>query len=188
MTNFYSIQADKIKFNLDMLVDLYKTVDQTKWVHRQDKLPQYWPIDENSTFDRNHEFYRLLKENIHADIDETRVYFSRVHPGGIPNHWDFENFTKLQFPVTCDEEDNDWSKSPIIFIDQFDQVVEKVEHTNNTPIIYSANYMHGTIKSLDNTNDRITFVVDIKYWFARVRSKYNNGTLFTNNKAFWSMA
>jgi hypothetical protein len=73
-------------------------------------------------------------------------------------------------------------------IDQFDQIVERVEHTNDTPIIYSANYMHGTIKSLDNTNDRITFVVDIKYWFARVRSKYNNGTLFTNNKAFWSMA
>ena len=64
MSNFYSIQADKIKFDLDMLVDLYKTVDQTKWVHRQDKLPQYWPIDENSTFDRNHEFYKLLKENI----------------------------------------------------------------------------------------------------------------------------
>ena len=42
MTNFYSIQADKMKFNLDMLVDMYKTIDQTKWVHRQDKLPQYW--------------------------------------------------------------------------------------------------------------------------------------------------
>ena len=38
MTNFYSIQADKMKFNLDMLVDMYKIIDQTKWVHRQDKL------------------------------------------------------------------------------------------------------------------------------------------------------
>jgi hypothetical protein len=73
-------------------------------------------------------------------------------------------------------------------IDQFDQIVERVEHTNDTPIIYSANYMHGTAKSLKNKNDRITLVVDLKFWFERVKIKYYENTLFTNNKAFWSMA
>jgi len=48
--------------------------------------------------------------------------------------------------------------------------------------------MHGTAKSLKNKNDRITLVVDIKFWFERVKIKYYEGTLFTNNKAFWSMA
>jgi|TARA_B100000212_G_scaffold135514_1_gene101927 hypothetical protein len=188
VSDFYSVEAKTLKFDKEMIVDFYNTIDQTKWVHRQDKLPQYWPIDENNTFDRTHEFYKQLQQNINVDIDEDRIYFSRVHPGGIPNHWDFENFTKLQFPVICDEPDDDWSKTPILFIDQFDQIVERVEHTNNTPIIYSANYMHGTAKSLKNKNDRITLVVDIKFWFERVKIKYYEGTLFTNNKAFWSMA
>jgi len=188
MSNFYSIQLDNMKINKDLLLDFYSTVDQTKWIHRQDKLPQYWPIDENNSFDRNHEFYKFLKENILVEIDETRIYFSRVHSGGIPNHWDFENFTKFQLPVICDEPDNDWSKTPIIFIDQFDQIVESVSHNNNVPVLYSCNYMHGTIKSLSNKNERITLVVDLKYWFPRVRKRYLKGRLFTNNKAFWSMA
>ena len=150
MTNFYSLRLDKLKFDREMLVDFYLTIDPTKWIHRQDKLPQYWPIDENNSFDRNHEFYKMLIEKINVSVDEKRIYFSRVHPGGIPNHWDFENFTKLQFPVVNDNFGNDWSETPVIFIDQFDQIVEKVDHTNNTPIMYSANYMHGTIKSLKN--------------------------------------
>jgi len=185
MSSFYSLHLNKLKFDKEMLLDFYSTIDKTKWIHRQDKLPQYWPIDENNSFDRNHEFYKMLIENINVSVDEKRIYFSRVHSGGIPNHWDFENFTKLQFPVICDEIDDDWSKTPVVFIDQFDQIVEKVEHTNNVPILYSANYMHGTVKSLKNKNDRITLVVDLNHWFERAKIKYNEGTLFIDNRAFW---
>ena len=64
MTNFYSLRLDKLKFDREMLVDFYLTIDPTKWIHRQDKLPQYWPIDENNSFDRNHEFYKMLIEKI----------------------------------------------------------------------------------------------------------------------------
>ena len=75
MSDFYSVEAKTLKFDKEMIVDFYNTIDQTKWVHRQDKLPQYWPIDENNTFDRTHEFYKQLQKNINVDIDEDRIYF-----------------------------------------------------------------------------------------------------------------
>ena len=73
MSDFYSVEAKTLKFDKEMIVDFYNTIDQTKWVHRQDKLPQYWPIDENNTFNRKHEFYKELQQNINVDIDEDRI-------------------------------------------------------------------------------------------------------------------
>jgi hypothetical protein len=185
MSEYYSKQLKEINFDHDLLLNFYNTIDVAKWKQREDKLTNLWTMDENNSFDKNHDFYQCLVKNINVPIDENRIYFSRVHPGGMPNHWDYENFTKLQFPVICDNKENNWTSTPLMFIDKFDQVVEKVDHGSGYPIIYSSTYMHGTYKNIENKNERITLVVDLKFWFGRVRSDYNQNKLFLDNKAFW---
>lgn len=185
MSEFYSKQLKGINFDKNLLLDFYSTVDNTKWKQREDKLTNLWSMDENNSFDTSHDFYKCLCQDIRVPIDNNRIYFSRVYPGGMPNHWDYENFTKLQFPVVCDEDNNDWSKTPILFIDKFDQVVEQVDHGSGKPIIYSSTYMHGTYKDFENKNERITLVIDLKFWFGRVKTDYNKKKLIKNNKAFW---
>lgn len=175
----YSMRCKELDFDMDALLDFYSTVNQDSWIQREDKLTNLWSMDENNDFDRNHPFYKSIVNctTISDLVDTDRIYFSRVHPGGMPNHWDYENFTKLQFPVICDEEDGDWSKTPLLFVDKFDQVVEKIDHSENVPIIYSSTFMHGTFKNLENKNDRITLVVDLKLWFGRIEDDFEQGIL-----------
>jgi len=185
MSEFYSKQLKNINFDKELLLDFYNTLNTSEWNQREDKLTNLWSMDENNAFDTSHKFYRSLLQNITVPVDTNRIYFSRVYPGGMPNHWDYENFTKLQFPVICDETNNDWSKTPLMFIDKFDQVVEKVDHGSGYPIIYSSTYMHGTYKDYANKNERITLVIDLRFWFGRIKSDYNQNKLFTDNEAFW---
>ena len=183
----YTFCAQNLWFDQESLVDLYQQLPEDGWKQREDRLGNPWAMDENRDFPHTHPFVVEILNNIRPRVDSTQMYFSRVHSGGMPNHSDYHNFTKLQFPVICD---GTWSETPLLILDKFDQVIESCFHeqsliTNQpAPILYACNQLHGTFKEITNTDQRVTFVIDIDTWHERAIASMKENSFLVKQGEF----
>jgi hypothetical protein len=187
MARYYSEQLVRFKYDTDLFLDFIKTISDKSWLQREDRLTNLWSMDENRSFSKEHPFYISLFDALNLTAPPTDAYFSRVHAGGMPNHYDFESFSKLQFPCPTINT-SIWNETKLMFIDNFDQVIEEITHVDDSgslvPIIYNCQQMHATFRSLDCTNERITFVVDCNMWFSSLKGTYEDSTLLKANRFF----
>lgn len=187
MHRIYSVQLKKIRFDQALLQDFYSTTDHDLWLQRKDKLTNLWSIDENRSFDKEHPFYTGLIDSLSLPVKSTDAYFSKVHQGGLPNHFDFDSFSKIQFPVSG-ENLSIWKETELMFIDNFDHILERISHVTDqdkaVPILYNCNQMHATYRDIGCKAERVTFVVNCNLWFDKLNDFYKKGTLIKENQYF----
>lgn len=181
MNRLYSIHLDGLNFDKDEILSFYSTVDQSQWKQRKDNLQTFWSIDENRSFDQNHPFFQKMVLKLNLPTRPHEFYFSRVFPGGLPNHSDFESFSKIQFPLPI-ENSAKWTDTKILFLDNYDNIIEEIAHINKNnelvPILYNCNQTHGTLRDISCKKNRITFVINCDLWFPRLKELYLQNRLY----------
>ena len=153
--------------------DIVQFALQANFKQAQDQAGILWPCDESMLGVKAD---RPLNQWSEALIDFTqseigRMYFSKVHWGGLPIHRDHKRQCALNFPVV-----GDFDNSMNIFVDDHDQLLEKFN--GEEPALINTRQFHGVTNKTDK--DRIILSVSFHESFEIIKQRG-----FRNNEVFY---
>ena len=132
-----------------------------------DKAGILWPVDEARVPDCDWAY--ALEEFTNSKIN--RMFFSKVHYGGLPIHRDHNRLCALNFPVT-----GDFLNSNNLFVDDFDELVE--EYNGNEVTLMNTRQFHG----VQNKTEHPRIVLSVSFYepYKIIKNKK-----FKNNEVFY---
>ena len=155
------------KFDIAWPKELIKSYAlEAEYKRGHDSAGILWPVDEAGV----EEWDWVLALEDFTGVYPERMFFSRVHHGGLPIHRDHGRQCALNFPVT-----GDFENSMNIFVDDFDQIVE--QFNGEEPTLINTRQLHGVINK--TSVERIVLTVSFYQLFNEVKNmKFNNNEVF----------
>lgn len=144
-----------------------ETALQLKYERGADRAGILWPVDEARLLKT--EWSNALEDFTGSNIN--KIFFSKVHWGGLPIHRDHNRLCALNFPVV-----GDFNNSVNLFVDDFDEPIE--EFNGEEVALINTRQFHG-VKNKTNF-DRIVMSVSFYEPYKIIKNKG-----FLNNEVFY---
>jgi hypothetical protein len=147
--------------------DVLKTALECNFERGQDRAGILWPVEESRV--PKCKWSEALQDFTGQHVK--RMFFSKIHWGGLPIHRDHNRLCALNFPVT-----GDFENSYNIFVDDFD---DEIERFNGEEVaLLNTRQFHGVTNKTEH--DRIVLSVSFYEPFRNVRDRD-----FKNNEVFY---
>lgn len=150
---------------------ILETALSLDYTRGSDQAGILWPVDE-ARVPPECEWAQALVDFTKGRVSIDRLFFSKVHQGGLPIHRDHGRQCALNFFVTGDF-DNTYN----IFVDDFDSIIEKFN--GSEPALINTRQFHGVINHTDEP--RIVLSVSFYEPYLRIINK----KFHQNNEVFY---
>lgn len=156
--------------------------DQVSWQKAIDKNGNMWNLEECKLIKEEYSILREIEEGLQCEFKKASFFLSKILPGGLVNHIDHRKWCNLLFPIS-----GPFEESPLLFVDQFNNIVEKYEFKKNDygqfdPIIFNTRMMHYVKLSSENTMPRVSLIMNLYDWPEDLFKKVDNKEIWKNTK------
>jgi len=147
--------------------EIEKTAFELEYERGADRAGILWPVDEAKAPECN--WSKALEDFTGSQI--SRMFFSKVHWGGLPIHRDHNRLCALNFFVS-----GDFENSHNLFVDDFDEPVETFN--GNKPALMNTRQFHG----VQNRTEQPRIVLSVSFYEPYKIIKQRG---FNNNEVFY---
>lgn len=151
--------------------EILKTALSLEYTRGADQAGILWPVDE-ARVPESCDWAQALSDFTKGSIDVKRIFFSRVHTGGLPIHRDHGRQCALNFFIS-----GDFENTYNIFVDDFDQEIERFNGT--MPALMNTRQFHGVI----NHSKEPRIVLSASFY--EPYSRISNKKFYQNNEVFY---
>lgn len=176
---FYHRTIETIKYKPQTLAAVMEYgLASKEWRIGYDANGFQWNVEELPIPYEKFPVLQEIFEALNLEFKRKSFYLSRVLPGGLQNHMDHRKWGNLALPIS-----GPFHQSPLLFLDAFNNIVEKTEFTINSdgtyhPIVFNTRMIHAVPLPKSADNNRIVLMLDIFDWPESVFIK-------VDQKQFW---